>query len=392
MLELTFMKTYEKTHPWINFKIDTQRFPYALWIALGGASSKCEHIAGVPLSPEIAKKIHHLYLIKGALATTAIEGNTLSEDEVKNYLDGKLRLPLSRRYLGQEIDNVVTACNELARELRNDGSKPFTPEAICKMNAIILKDLPLNEDVVPGEIRRHNVTAGRYRCAPADDCKHLLGMFCKHLNDFKLPEENRTVFALIKAIFAHLFFVWIHPFGDGNGRTARIIELSILLSAGLPQPTCHLLSNHYNLTRSNYYRFLDKAIHGDEHVIAFFQYAITGFVDGLREHIDRIRSYQEKVAWINYVHEKFTDRKSKADIRRRTLALALGEAGGFIAKNKIYELTATLSSDYRHHSVKLTRDMNELISMDLIETNRHQARAKTEVIQAFKVWRNPEPA
>ncbi|MDK9720185.1 MAG: Fic family protein [Rhodospirillales bacterium] len=386
------MKTYEKTHPWINFKIDTQRFPYALWIALGEASSKCEHIAGVPLSPEIAKKIHHLYLIKGALATTAIEGNTLSEDEVKNYLDGKLRLPLSRQYLGQEIDNVVAACNELARELRNDGSKPFTPEAICKMNAIILKDLPLNEDVVPGEIRRHNVTAGRYRCAPADDCKHLLGMFCKHLNDFKLPEENSTVFALIKAIFAHLFFVWIHPFGDGNGRTARIIELSILLSAGLPQPTCHLLSNHYNLTRSNYYRFLDKAIHGDEHVIAFFQYAITGFVDGLREHIDRIRSYQEKVAWISYVHEKFTDRKSKADIRRRTLALALGEAGGFIAKNKIYELTATLSSDYRHHSVKLTRDMNELISMDLIETNRHQARAKTEVIQAFKVWRNPEPA
>lgn len=49
---------------------------------LGEAASKCEHIAGVPLRPSVAQELHRLYLAKGALATTAIEGNTLTENEV----------------------------------------------------------------------------------------------------------------------------------------------------------------------------------------------------------------------------------------------------------------------------------------------------------------------
>jgi len=41
----------------------------------------------------------------------------------------------------------------------------------------------------------------------------------------------------------------IHPFGDSNGRTARLIEFYILLRAGLPDMVSHILSNHYNDTR-----------------------------------------------------------------------------------------------------------------------------------------------
>jgi hypothetical protein len=56
---------------------------------------------------------------------------------------------------------------------------------------------------------------------------------------------------LIAAVVAHVYFEWIHPFGDGNGRTGRLIELKLLLEAGVPQPAAHLLSNHYNATRPN---------------------------------------------------------------------------------------------------------------------------------------------
>jgi Fic/DOC family len=41
---------------------------------------------------------------------------------------------------------------------------------------------------------------------------------------------------LVKAILAHLYIAWIHPFGDGNGRAARLMELRILLEAGVPMP------------------------------------------------------------------------------------------------------------------------------------------------------------
>jgi hypothetical protein len=99
------VRTYEKTHPWITFKLDLRRAAPAFWMLLGEARSKCEHIANVPLRPATAEQLHLLYLAKGALATTAIEGNTLSEDEVVRHLEGKLRLPPSKEYLTREIDN-----------------------------------------------------------------------------------------------------------------------------------------------------------------------------------------------------------------------------------------------------------------------------------------------
>ncbi|MBW2661693.1 MAG: Fic family protein, partial [Deltaproteobacteria bacterium] len=37
----------------------------------------------------------------------------------------------------------------------------------------------------------------------------------------------------------------MHPFGDGNGRTARLLEFEALLSSGVPAPSSQLLSNHY---------------------------------------------------------------------------------------------------------------------------------------------------
>ena len=70
--------------------------------------------------------------------------------------------------------------------------------------------------------------------------------------------------AMACAVYAHLYIAWLHPFGDGNGRTARLLDLLfqflILARSGMaPLPAAHLLSNHYNLTRDQYYRELAKA-------------------------------------------------------------------------------------------------------------------------------------
>src|SRR5258708_188060 len=91
----TPMRTYEQTHPWLKFAADFRSAPPHFWMLLGECQSKCEHIAGVPLQPDTAEELYKIYLAKGALATTAIEGNTLSEEEVRKHLDGKLQLPPS---------------------------------------------------------------------------------------------------------------------------------------------------------------------------------------------------------------------------------------------------------------------------------------------------------
>jgi hypothetical protein len=45
------MRTYEPTHPWLIFQLDLRALPPELWLLLGEARSKCEHLAGVPLRP-----------------------------------------------------------------------------------------------------------------------------------------------------------------------------------------------------------------------------------------------------------------------------------------------------------------------------------------------------
>ena len=54
---------------------------------LGEALSKCQHLAGVPLKPKAAEELSMVYLARGVQATTAIEGNTLSQREVEQIVE-----------------------------------------------------------------------------------------------------------------------------------------------------------------------------------------------------------------------------------------------------------------------------------------------------------------
>ncbi len=382
-------RTYEETHPWLTFGLDLTKFDYRLWMKLGEASSKCEHIAGVPLSPDIAEAVHQIYLAKGASATTAIEGNSLSEEEAIQIISGELRLPPSQQYLANEIGNIVDALNEITSSISSESGEVLTVETLKKLNSLVLRGLDVAPEVVPGEIREHRVIVGKYRCAPPEDCEYLLARLCETLNGFPVPEENKYVFSAIKAVFAHLYLVWIHPFGDGNGRTARLLELYILLCAGLPQPTAHLLSNYYNKTRQKYYEALDKAIDSHESVVDFIRYSVTGFVEGLREQINFIRAHQWNVAWINYVHQKFHDLNSPADVRRRHIVLALTSAAEPILASKISTFTPELALEYSGKTPKtVVRDINNLVTMGLVERRRGLLRARKEQILAFLPWRN----
>ena len=68
---------------------------------LGEAMSKCQHLAGVPLKPHRAEDMAAIYLARGVQATTAIEGNTLSTEEVEQIVRrGQRRGRKSREYLG----------------------------------------------------------------------------------------------------------------------------------------------------------------------------------------------------------------------------------------------------------------------------------------------------
>jgi hypothetical protein len=119
---------------WISFRCDLAKVGAELWLALGEAASKCEHISRVPLRPATAQALHQLYLAKGAAATTAIEGNTLSEEEVLKVVEGKLVVPPSKQYLKQEVENIISACNGISKQLAEGALPELSTKLLCDYN------------------------------------------------------------------------------------------------------------------------------------------------------------------------------------------------------------------------------------------------------------------
>jgi len=379
------MRTYEQTHSWLSFELDLRKLDYTTWVALGKAAEGIAYIGKVPLTPEAAGRLHRLYLAKGILATTAIEGNTLTEDEVLKHLNGELHLPPSREYLTQELDNIVDACNLIGDRIIEIGVSPLTPEIIKEYNRLVLRDLPLEEGVIPGTVRDHSVIVGRYRGAPAEDCNFLLEKFCDWLNSLEYPDSMEDVYSIIVAIAAHLYFVWIHPFGDGNGRTARLIEFRYLLKAGFPTPAAHLLSNFYNLTRAEYYRQLDAASRKGT-LDDFINYAVRGLVDQLNEQMQVIRELHFDTVWRDFVYSRFRQH-SAPRARQRRLVLDLSkvkENNGWVDIASIQHLTPRLAEEYARKTRKtLSRDLNFLEEEQLILRISGRVKANTDIILAF---------
>lgn len=389
---------YETSHPWLKFALRLPQDDSRLWLILGEIASKVQHLSGAPLRPDVADDLHRIYLAKGVLATTAIEGNTLSEDQVRQLIDGKLDLPKSQKYLQQEVQNMVDLCNHEARQLLdpNGADRSLCMDLIRDYNRGVLKGLELPEGTVAGEIRTHSVVVGNvYRGAPAEDCGCLMDRLCTWLNssDFVPPDEElRIPFALIKSIIAHVYLAWIHPFGDGNGRTARMMEFHVLFANGIPLPAAHLLSDHYNLTRTEYYRQLAKASASGGDLLPFIRYALRGFLDGLRGQIALVREQQMRVAWENYVHGQFRKLKSSpTQKRRRELVFDLTDHGKWVEVSSIPLLTPKLAREYAKAGDRMVqRDLNAVAKMQLIQRRHGKVTANRGMIQAFLPRRVPE--
>jgi Fic family protein len=354
---------------------------------LGEAQSKIAHIAGSLLNPEVAREMHIVYLAKGVLATTAIEGNTLSEDEVRRRIEGELKLPPSREYLGREVDNIIAAFNQIKDELVAGVAPPMSRATIENYNRLILEGLELDEGVVPGEVPTHSVAVGGYVGAPREDCEFLLERLSQWLNgpDFSPRSPGWDLpMAILKAIVAHLYIAWIHPFGDGNGRTARLMELRILLEAGVPTPATHLLSNHYNQTRTEYYRQLRQASMGGGDVLPFLRYALQGFVDGLRDQLGMIRAQQFADRWEQYVYQQFGRTNSRARLRQRQLVLEMSKFDEPLPRAQLQRLSQGLFEMYHGKTDKtLTRDINAVVSMGLVRREAGGYLSNKRVIEAF---------
>jgi hypothetical protein len=146
------------------------------------------------------------------------------------------------------------------------------------------------------------------------------------------------------------------------------------------------LSNHYNLTRTEYYRQLHLASKSGGNVLPFIEYAVQGFLDGLRAQIDLIRQLVKDVVWNTFVADQFQDKDSPADKRRRDLIEDLSRIvePASIPIDKIIMISPRVMKHYSQKTHKtLYRDIGKLFDMHLVRFDGKGIRANKEFIQVF---------
>jgi len=162
--------------------------------------------------------------------STAIEGSTLTEQETELLFENGLTAkgkPLLHHLMNTDLKNAYMFAMEHVKE------KPvFSPDFLKTLNAFVMKStgnvhstLAGNFDASKGDFRLCGVTAGTGGKSYMNYQKisDRINVLCENLNE-KLNMDSQNMRELYEITFnAHLDLVTIHPWADGNGRTARLL-------------------------------------------------------------------------------------------------------------------------------------------------------------------------
>jgi len=381
-------KELQREYPHLMFRRHWELSSGSLHL-LGQCEAYVKAINNTPILPHHYSQLMNVALMKGAQATTAIEGNTLSDEEVKKVMD-KQKLPPSKEYQAIEVGNILTAFNELLSEIVNTNVDHYISiDLLQRFHKMVGQNLGEHFTAIPGQLRNSDVVVGRYRCPDYRDVPILLERLCQWLrNEFKYGKTEQSFSeVVIQAIVTHIYIEWIHPFGDGNGRTGRLVEFYILLRGGNPDISSHILSNYYNLTRTAYYRQIEKATESRS-LSEFIEYALLGFRDGLVQTLDIIQKSQFQNTWQKLIYDRFDAIRqgSREDVfkRQRTLALEIPFDIEFTI-SQVSNLSIPLAKQYAGGVSEKTiqRDVEKLMELELVRKSKSGYIANTDILHSM---------
>ena len=178
-----------------------------------------------PLSAEEALQLKSFYRVGLTYTSNALEGNSLTLTETKVLLEDGLTVS------GKPIKDCYEATGhaeafDYMYDIAGSDDLRITEETICNLHRLFY--LKLDEENA-GSYRKGQViiTGSEYVPPSADDVPAMMKDFIKSLD-----EKEDEMHPVVLAAFAHRRFVDIHPFVDGNGRTARLLMNLILVNRG----------------------------------------------------------------------------------------------------------------------------------------------------------------
>lgn len=243
----------------------------------------------LPIDPTHAEWMRRRAWVRTIHGTARIEGNTASDVEVEALLAGEGSTKVSDKEAREIIGtrDALTLADELA------ATRVVPDEAVIRElhRRVLWNQSPL---LTPGEYRRGEnrvVDADGnpiFRTPPSGDVPELMHAFAAWLATATKRHAPPVVAAL-----AHLEFVAIHPFNDGNGRTARAIARLILVRDGYALGGLVSLDAQLDLDRSAYFAAIRAAV-GQDYVpgydaTPFARYFVTSITRSADHVLARLR-------------------------------------------------------------------------------------------------------
>ena len=258
-------------------------------------------------------------LINEALSTSAIEGEILQRSSVRSSINKILKL-------GLEDDYSYTIESDALIEVLVDAKtnrEPLDEKRLLQWHKALfptgnsgLRDINVgcyrtdSEDmqIVSGAWNREKV---HYVAPASENVTVLMNKFLVWLNN------DDTYSSVHKAAIAHLYFVLIHPFDDGNGRIARAITDYVLAQASLANAKFYSISTTIYQRRKEYYEVLDKVcVNTNQDITSWMEWFMHLLEDSIDSTLLEIEAVQIKAKfWEKHRETKLNERQKKVILK-----------------------------------------------------------------------------
>lgn len=233
------------------------RFTYTNKIVrlLTKISAAREVLLNSPLVPRWEVSLRREAIIHSAHSSTSIEGNRLSLEQVSDLAQG--REVMATRKDRQEVLNYLNVLENTGKLTKRTS---FREKDIPNIHRMITEDTLDNPDDCGVYRNRYVVVARRltgevlFRPPKNEAVPRLVSDLIGWVDS----QEAKELDPVIEAGIAHYEFVRIHPFVDGNGRTARVLATLVLYQRGFDTKQFFCLDDYYDSDRQAYYRALQS--------------------------------------------------------------------------------------------------------------------------------------
>jgi Fic family protein len=359
------MKTYHKELKWIweskyfsNFvykKVNLEKLTYKF-----GQLNMLESFINSKDSNELVLEI----LLDDALSTSAIEGEILQRSSVHSSINKILKLGLEDDYsytvqsdsLIEVLVDARVNSDPLDKTRLLSWHKALFPSGNNGLREINIGSYRTDEEdmqIVSGHWNKEKV---HYIAPPSKEIDILMDRFLVWLN--KDDEINH----IYKAIVAHLYFVLIHPFDDGNGRIARAITDYILAKTNLANNNFYSVSTIIYQKRKEYYKILDQVcINTNQDITQWIEWFINILEESVNDTLKKVQSITTKAKfWDRHIDTKLNERQKKVILKMLSYLPDVFEGGMKVKKYMSITKTTRLTA---------SRDLSDLVEKDIMQSH-----------------------